>query len=103
LAHPWLGRTALTGDQDAYLQKVKKGQEIAKRLGVPTFRLWRATHAGENTGTVYLAIEYPSMAALAEAQAKGAADPEFQSFLKDMNKSGLRTITSSSLLQEITP
>jgi hypothetical protein len=43
------------------------------------------------------------MAALAESQAKATADPEWQSFLKDMNKSGLRTITSSSLLQATTP
>ena len=93
----------VTGDQDAYLEKVKKGQQIAKRLGVPGFRMWRATIAGEDTGTIYLALEYPSMAALADAQAKTAADPEWQTFLKDMNKSGLRTITSSSLLQEFTP
>ena len=43
------------------------------------------------------------MAALAEAQTKLSKDPEWQSFIKDMEKSGLRTVQSNSLLEEITP
>jgi len=64
---------------------------------------WRSTLAGPDTGTVFVAIEHKNMAALAEAQTKLSKDPEWQSFIKDMEKSGLRTVQSNSLLEEITP
>jgi hypothetical protein len=93
----------VTGDMDAYLEKIKKAQSISKRLGTPTPRVWRSTLAGPDTGTVFVAIEHKNMAALAEAQTKLSKDSEWQSFLKDMEKSGLRTVQSNSLLEEITP
>jgi len=44
-------------------------------------------------------VEYPSMAALADADAKTAADKEYQAWLKDMAK--LRTITEDSIYKEL--
>ena len=93
----------LKGDLDTYVQKIKKGQAIAKRLGTAVPRAWRATLAGEDTGTIYVASEHKSLAAFAEAQAKLAADPEWQSFMKDLDQSGIRTVASNELLQELTP
>ena len=91
------------GDMDAYLSMIKRGQAIAKRLGTPSLRVWRATLAGPETGTVFIAVEHKSMVALAEDQAKLAKDAEWQTFMKDLQKSELRTVESSSLLEEITP
>ncbi len=93
----------VTGDMDAYLQKIKQGQTIAKHLGTPVPRIWRSTLAGRDTGTVFIAIEHKNMAGLAEAGAKLSADAEWQNFMKDLQKSGLRTVESNSLLEEITP
>ncbi len=93
----------VTGDMDAYLQKIKEGQAIAKRLRTPVPRIWRSTLAGPDTGTVFIAVEHKNMAALAEAGAKLSADAEWQGFIKDLQKSGLRTVQSNSLLEEITP
>jgi hypothetical protein len=91
------------GDMDAYLAMIKKGQAIAKRVGTPSLRVWRATLAGPETGTVFIAVEHKSMAALAEDQAKLAKDADWQTFMKDLQKSELRTVESNSLLEEITP
>src|SRR2546426_1144659 len=88
------------GDMDAYLSMIKRGQAIAKRLGTPSLRVWRATLAGPETGTVFIAVEHKSMAALAEDQAKQAKDAEWQTFMKELQKSELRTVESSSLLEE---
>ena len=52
----------VTGDMDAYLEKIKKAQSISKRLGTPTPRVWRSTLAGPDTGTVFVAIEHKNMA-----------------------------------------
>ncbi len=91
------------GDMDAYLAMIKRGQAIAKRVGTPSLRVWRATLAGPETGTVFIAVEHKSMAALAEDQAKLSKDAEWQTFMKDLQKSELRTVEANSLLEEITP
>jgi hypothetical protein len=92
----------LKGDLDTYLQKVKGAQPIAKRLGTPAPRVWRSTIAGPDTGTIFVAVEHKSMAALVEAQGKLSADSEWQNFMKDLDKSGLRTVESNSILEDET-
>src|SRR2546428_8584613 len=47
----------VTGDMDAYLEKIKKAQSISKRLGTPTPRVWRSTLAGPHTRAVFVAVE----------------------------------------------
>jgi hypothetical protein len=92
------------GDQNAYLQKVKQLNAIQKRLETGgTLRVWRATAAGPNTGTIYVGIEYPSLEAYAKAATKLQADEESTKFLKELDASGLREVISNSLLVEITP
>lgn len=93
----------VTGDMEKYLEKVEKIQAASKRLGLPTPRLWRATLAGPDAGIIHIAAEHPSLTAYAEAMAKTAGDPQWQKALKDLDKSGLRTIVSSSLLVEVMP
>jgi hypothetical protein len=88
-------------DREAYLEKVATLEAITKRLGLPTARVWRATLAGEGTDTLYIATEYPSQAAMAEAQQKVAEDPEARRFLRELEKSGVRTVVDRSLLVEM--
>jgi len=92
------------GDQSAYLQKVKQLDAIQKRLETGgTLRVWRATAAGQSTGTIYVGIEYPTLEAYAKAATKLQADGEATKFLKELDASGLREVISNSLLVEITP
>ena len=89
-----------TDDVSAYLQQLEKGKEIMKKLGITQqIRVWQATFAGPNAGSVVAAIEYPSMAAFADADAKTHADKDYQGWLKDTGK--LRTIVSDSLYREL--
>jgi hypothetical protein len=92
------------GDQSAYLQKVKQLDAIQKRLETgSTLRVWRATAAGPNTGTIYVGIEYPSLEAYAKAATKLQTDEESIKFLKELDASGIREVISNSLLVEVTP
>ena len=92
------------GDQNAYLQRVKQLIAIQKRLetGV-TMRVWRATAAGQETGTIYVGLEYANLEAYAKAISKAQADEEWNKVIKELDTSGLREVLSNSLLVEITP
>jgi ABC-type sugar transport system substrate-binding protein len=89
-----------TDDVSAYLQQLEKGKEVMKKLGITQqIRVWQATFAGPNAGSVVAAIEYPSMAAFADADARTRADKDYQAWLKDTAK--IRTIVSDSLYREL--
>ena len=90
------------GQMDAYLAKVKQLQAVIKRLGASgTTRVWEATLSGDDTGTVVVGIEYPSLAAYAESTAKVSADPEWQKLMAGLDD--MRTVVSRSLYRERTP
>jgi hypothetical protein len=91
------------GDRQAYLDKIKVLQGITKRLGMPPARVWRATLAGENTDVIYVATEYQSLAAMADAQGKLTADGEATKLLRDIDASGMRTVVDRSLMVDDTP
>lgn len=92
------------GDQNAYLDKVKKLNGIMKRLDTGgSMRVWRATLAGEDTGTLYVVLEYPSLEAYAKATTKAQADDEWKALVKEIDASGIREMRSNSLLVEVTP
>lgn len=84
----------------AYLQELERGKEMMKKLGIPeVLRVWQATYAGPNTGTVVVSIEYPSLTALAEASAKMNADKDMLAWLKGLDN--LRKIVSDSIYREL--
>ena len=93
----------VTGDRQVYLGKIKTLQGISKRLGLAPARVWRATLAGENTDVIYIATEYPSLAAMADGQAKLSADADWSKLLSDIEASGVRTVISRSLMVDDTP
>ena len=92
------------GDVDAYLAKVKKLRAAADESGaLGTFRVWRAAVAGPETGTIYVAIEYPSLEAYAAAVSKQREDKEWTKLMKDLDASGVREVVGQSLLVDVTP
>ena len=90
-----------TDDADAYIAELRKGKKmIAKVDPKMSMRSWRATFAGANAGTVIVALEYPgNLSDFAVAWEKTLADKGMASWLGGL--SGLRTIVSDSLYQEI--
>jgi hypothetical protein len=91
-----------TDDTSAYVKEIAKEQEILKRMGsAAVIRVWRARFAGPNTGSVVVAIEYPSMVVLAQDEAQTFADPEYMAWLHGLDK--LRKILSDSAYDELKP
>lgn len=89
-----------TDNVEAYVQELQRGRAMLKRLESPgVIRVWKARYAGREAGTVVVSIEFPSLTALAEDQARLAADTEFQTWLKGLDK--IRKIVSDSLYDEL--
>lgn len=88
-----------TDNPTAYAQEIEKGRQIMKSLGIQgTTRVWQARFAGPEAGAIVSSIEYPSFDALADAYKKTNASPEYQAWLKDLEK--IRKIVSDSLYTE---
>lgn len=91
-----------TDSVDSYVKQIERGKAILKRLQSPAeVRVWRARFAGPEAGAVVVSVEYPSLTALAEGEAKAAADTEYQTWLKGLDK--MRKIVSDSLYNELKP
>ena len=91
------------GDTEGFLAIAKRAREIQERNGgTGSQRVWQSTLAGPNTATVIVAVEYPSLVSMAQSQAKVNATEEWQAFIADFQKSGMR-VESSSLSIEISP
>lgn len=89
-----------TDNVPAYLQMLEKGKEIQRKIGLtPQIRVWRATLAGPDAGAIVVAIEYPSLVAFADADARMRADKDYQDWLKDLDK--IRTVVSESIYKEL--
>jgi len=88
-----------TDNLGAYVQQIEKGKTLMKSLGMQGQpRVWRASFAGPEAGTIVVTIEYPSLAALASDYAKVSASSEYQEWIKGLDK--MRTIVSDSLYNE---
>ena len=92
----------VTGGVDTYVKEIEKAKAIMKRLGIKaSIRTWQAIQAGERTGAVVVAVEYPTMAAYADGYAKLNADSEWKSWLEGLDR--IRTVVSSGLYRELSP
>lgn len=92
--------TVKTDNAAAYVQEIDKARQIIKRLGLSVHtRVWRATYAGPNAGTVIVSQEYASLVAFADAMTKANADPEYSQLIKGLDK--IRTVQSDSLYSEL--
>jgi len=91
-----------TDSPDTYLKEIEKGRAMFKRLGVPAeVRVWKGRFAGDEAGAIVVSIEFPSLVALAEAEARLSADSEYMAWLKQLDK--VRKIVSDSLYSELGP
>ena len=91
------------GNTEAYVAALKAVLDRTEELAPESnSRVWVATMSGDTTGTVYVVIEYPSMAAFAAATDKTLADEALTKGIAALAETG-RTVESQSLLREITP
>lgn len=89
-----------TDNADAYVKEIAKGQAMMKKLGSPAIiRVWRARFAGDNAGSIVVAIEYPSLMAMAKDEQLVQADADYQTWFKGLDK--IRTIVSDSIYNEL--
>ncbi len=91
-----------TNDVPGYTHAVETLQGLYKKAGQPvTLRVWRATFAGADTGTIVVTAEMPNLAALAKMADSIRSNPEINA---EMNKiGGMRKIVSDSLYELLTP
>ena len=89
-----------TDNPSAYIKEVlETGRAHLKRLeSTGNLRIWRAKYAGSDAGSVIVAIEFPSLAALAVDDKKTAADPALGAWVRGLDK--MRKIVSDSLYSE---
>ncbi len=91
------------GNTAAYVASLKAVLDRLEELAPESnSRVWEATMSGDTTGTVYVVIEYPSMAAFAEATETVFVDEAWTKGVAALAETG-RTVESQSLLSEITP
>jgi hypothetical protein len=92
-----------TDNPNAYIKEVlETGRAHLKRLeSTGNLRIWKAKYAGSNAGSVIVAIEFPSLTALAEDDKKTAADPALAAWVRSLDK--IRKIVSDSLYSEARP
>jgi hypothetical protein len=92
--------TVKTDNVSAYVQEIAKARQVIKRLGLSVqTRVWRATYAGPNAGTVIVSQEYANLVAFADAMTKATADAEYSQLIKGLDK--IRTVQSDSLYNEL--
>ena len=91
------------GNDDVLLSHAAANDKIFERLGIKATRRYiRASLAGDFSGTLAVVIEYPSLVALAEAQAKLSEDAEWQKYIDVINDKGMN-VQSNSLWVDVTP
>ncbi len=91
------------GNTAAYLASVKAVLERIEELAPESSaRVWEASFSGDTVGTVYVVVEYPSLASFAAATEKSVADETFNNAVTALVPTG-RTVESVSVLREVTP
>jgi hypothetical protein len=91
------------GNLEAYLVVIKDLKTLAAKV-IPnaTIRVWQATAAGEDTLTVYVVLEHPSLEDYAKNNGMVRASEEWAKLIERFPKTG-REILSNSLIRDVTP
>ena len=85
-----------TADVPGYVHEVETLQALLKKAGVPaTLRVWRATYAGADTGSIVVIVEVPNLAGIAKVEDTIRTNPDLAAEMKKI--SGMRKIVSDSL------
>jgi hypothetical protein len=85
-----------TADVPGYVHEVETLQALLKKAGVPaTLRVWRASYAGPDTGSIIVIVEVPNLAGIAKIEDSLRTNPDLAAEMKKIN--GMRKIVSDSL------
>jgi hypothetical protein len=85
-----------TADVPGYVHEVESLQALLKKAGQSaTLRVWRATFAGADTGSIVVSIEVPNLDAVAKMNDSIRTNPELAAEMKKIN--AMRKIVSDSL------
>src|SRR6267154_2212021 len=85
-----------TADVPGYVHEVETLQALLKKAGqAATLRVWRASYAGPETGTIVVTVEVPNLAALAKLEDTIRTNPDISAEMKKV--SAMRKIVSDSL------
>jgi hypothetical protein len=91
-----------TSDVAAYAKALDVGRALLKSKGSSgLIRVWQATYAGPETGTVVVSVEYPSLEALAKDYGMMRNDADLRSWLQGLAK--IRKVVSDSIYEELKP
>ena len=92
-----------TPDIKTYRHEVETLQGEFKKEGLPvTLRVWRATYAGPDTGTIIVTVEVPDLATLAKIE-DAVLKPNSALSATMKRIEAIRKITSDSLYEELSP
>jgi hypothetical protein len=92
-----------TSDIKTYRHEVETLQGEFKKEGLPvTLRVWRATYAGPDTGTIIVTVEVPDLATLAKIE-DAVMKPNSPLGATMKRIEAIRKITSDSLYEELSP
>ena len=92
-----------TPDIKTYRHEVETLQGEFKKEGLPvTLRVWRATYAGPDTGTIIVTVEVPDLATLANIE-DAVLKPNSPLSATMKRIEAIRKITSDSLYEELSP
>jgi len=87
-----------TADVPGYVHEVETLQALLKKAGVPaTLRVWRATYAGADTGSIVVTVEVPNLAGIAKVEDTIRTNPDLAAEMKKI--STMRKIVSDSLFE----
>ncbi len=85
-----------TADVPGYVHEVETLQALLKKAGVAaTLRVWRATYAGADTGSIVVTVEVPNLAGIAKVEDTVRTNPDVAAEMKKIN--AMRKIVSDSL------
>jgi len=91
-----------TADVAAYVKALDEGRALLKQKGSPgILRVWQATYAGPDTGTIVVSVEYPSVEALAKDYGLMRNDADMRAWQQGLAK--IRKVVSDSIYEELKP
>jgi hypothetical protein len=89
-----------TADVAGYVHEVETLQALLKKAGVAaTLRVWRATYAGIDTGSIVVTVEVPNLAGIAKVEDSIRANPDLAAEMKKIG--AMRKIVSDSLYEAL--
>ena len=89
-----------TADVPGYVHEVETLQALLKKAGVAaTLRVWRATYAGADTGSIVVTVEVPNLAGIAKVEDTIRTNPDLAAEMKKI--SAMRKIVSDSLFESL--